>query len=111
MSVLLPVNGAKVKLDITLEWRAAVYADTGPDEIWPWFPVPETELHDLDESAVRGAKIGAACPRVPESLPFQFGPLVRQGICRFLDQGKVGLQALSVQGVDSGNWMDTITKR
>jgi hypothetical protein len=67
-------------------------------------------LHDLDKSAIRGAKIGAARPRVPESLPFEFGPLVLQDICGFLDQGKVGLQALSIKGVDFRNWMNSITK-
>ena len=110
MSVLLPIDGAKVELDVTLELRAAVDADRRPNEIWPWFPIPEAELHDFDESAIRGAKIGAARPRVPESLPFQFGPLVLQGICGFLDQGKVRLQTLSIQGVDPGNWLNYITK-
>jgi hypothetical protein len=91
--VLLPIDGAKVELDVALELRAAVDPDARPDEVWPGFPVPEAELHHLDESAVRRAEVGAACSRVPESLPLQFGPLVLLGICGFADQGEVGLEA------------------
>jgi hypothetical protein len=100
--VLFPVDSAKVELDVSLELRVAVDPDARPDEVWPGFPVPEAELHDLDESAVRRAKVGAACSRVPESLPLQFRPLVLPEICGFADGGEVGLEALQVQGIDSG---------
>ena len=94
MPVLLPVDGAKVELDVALELRAAVDPNARPDEVWPGFPVPEAELHNLDERAVRRPKVGAACSRVPESLPLQFGPLVLPEICGFADQGEMGLEAL-----------------
>jgi hypothetical protein len=100
--VLLPIEGAKIELDVALELRVAVDPDAGPDEVWPRFPVPEAELHDLNESAVRRVKAGTACSRVPESLPLQFGPLVLPEICGFADQGELRLEALQVQSIDSG---------
>jgi hypothetical protein len=73
--VVLPVRDVHIPLDIAFDCLFAIYADARVNEIGAGLAVPESELDDLNEGTGGSTESSAERAGVPESLPFEFGPL------------------------------------
>jgi hypothetical protein len=81
-----PVGDVHVPLDIAFKGLLPIHPDSGMNEIGAWLAVPESELDNLNDRTGSGLESGAKRSRIPQGLPFEFGPFFGEGIGWFVQE-------------------------